>query len=379
MHQGEALAAVAGVELQWQAPKGVSGPTGAQSFVPLPIPVTRPGRPRWQRLWDFLAWILATNLALDRAIAEQRPDAVLLPGWSEYFAPLWAWQLRRWRRRGVRFGAVIHDPVRSHQVGPLWWHRWSMAQAYSFLDVAFVHEPIKLETGSRCFPALQTVVIPHGIYHFGSARQSRLAARERLGLPGGKPVFLSFGHIRDGKNLDLFFQAMERFPEVHLIVAGKEQSSGQRPVAYYQQLAERLGVAARVRWEVRYIEENEVGLFFDAADFLLLTYSADFRSASGVLAAAAHFKKTVLASSGAGPLQNDVRAFALGEWVEPDSQRSLEVGLARLLASPLSPNWAGYCEAHSWERNAALVSQHLVADKAVQSGSAACKSTEAES
>jgi hypothetical protein len=147
LHQGEALAAVEGVELLWQAPASVAAPPSARLLARLPTPETHPDRPRWQRAWDFVTGILATCRALDRAIARERPDAVMLPCWFEYFAPLWAWRFRRWRRKGVRFGALIHDPVRNLERGGRLWHRRSMREAYSFLDVAFLQPPFPRPPG----------------------------------------------------------------------------------------------------------------------------------------------------------------------------------------------------------------------------------------
>ena len=150
-------------------------------------------------------------------------------------------------------------------------------------------------------------------------------------------VFLAFGQIRDGKNLDLFLQAMTRLPEnVKLLVAGKGDSRSSKPPEFYQKLAEDLGVADRCRWDIRRIPEEEVGDVFATCDVVLLTYSAKFRSASGVLNAAVSARKPVLASSGAGPLKNVVSKYQLGVFVEPDKPEEILRGAKQLLDS-LSP------------------------------------------
>lgn len=184
---------------------------------------------------------------------------------------------------------------------------------------------------------------------------SREKARAELELPEHAKAFLSFGHIRDGKNLDLFIQAMREFRDVYLIVAGSEQSGGQKPAAYYQQLASQVGVSGRIRWNVRYIKSSESPRFFRAADFLLLTYSRQFRSASGVLAAAAHYELPCLASSGDGPLKTAVQSYDLGVFVSPDCSSAIRDGLKLLLKEDGKPDWRRYRVDHSWECNAALV------------------------
>jgi glycosyltransferase involved in cell wall biosynthesis len=145
-------------------------------------------------------------------------------------------------------------------------------------------------------------------------------------------VFLAFGQIRDGKNLDLFLRAMTRLPEnVKLLVAGKGDSGSSRPAAYYQKLAEELGVGDRCRWDIRRIPDEEAGDIFAACDVVLLTYSAKFRSASGVLNAAVSARKPVLASSGGGPLKTVVEKYHLGVFVEPDDAEEVLRGASKFI------------------------------------------------
>src|SRR5947208_8078444 len=168
--------------------------------------------------------ILHNFKVLSKTISAGGYNHVLLGSFSEYLAPLWSGQFRRFVRSGVIFGAIVHDPVRDFELGPTWWHRLSIACAYSFLREAFVHEAIELDT-IRNMPGLRTTVIPHGPYRFQKSTDTRDQARSKWKLPAEAKVMLSFGHIRDGKNLDLAIRAMADFPSLYLIVAGKEQSS----------------------------------------------------------------------------------------------------------------------------------------------------------
>ena len=186
-------------------------------------------------------------------------------------------------------------------------------------------------------------------------------------------VFLAFGQIRDGKNLDLFLRAMKQLPEnVKLFVAGKGDSGSSRPPEYYQKLAEELGVAERCRWEIRRIPEDEVGDIFAASDVVLVTYSAKFRSASGVLNAAVSARKPVLASSGLGPLKTVVEKYHLGVFVAPDNPGEILKGAQMILDSLtprasryqslatstlLKPDWEKYEKENSWVENARKVRQ----------------------
>lgn len=302
----------------------------------------------------FIRVILANVSKLASFIEENNFRYVLFSSYAEYLAPLWSGRLRQLTKKGVVFGAVVHDPVRDFVLGPRWWHRWSIACGYSFLREAFVHESIALDT-VRPMPQLRTTVIPHGTYHFDDATQSREAMRASLDLPLDAKVMLAFGHIRDNKNLDLVIQAMVDFPNVYLIVAGKELSSSQRPVAVYKDLAVKLGVAEQCRWQIRFIPQVEVANLFASADIIVLTYSENFRSASGVLNTATNYRKPCLASAGEGSLRSVVNRYELGIWVEPDNVDSIVTGIKRWLENPPNPRWNRYFEENSWVLNAKYV------------------------
>lgn len=295
---------------------------------------------------------------LKKIIKQGKFNKVLLASYVEYLAPLWSRKFTRLMKNGVKFAAIMHDPVRDYIVGPLWWHRRSIAAGYSFLHEAFVHEEIRLDTGLP-MPRLRTTVIPHGPYHFPNPTQSRDEMRKKLSIPDEAFVLLSFGHIRDGKNLDLVIRAMADLPSVYLVVAGKEQSSAQKPIGHYQALARTIGVQDRCRWIHGHVPETEIGNLFAGADGVLLTYSKNFRSASGVLNAAITYRKLCLASSGGGNLRSVVEHYGLGWFVAPDDLAALKVGIQRAANERIKPRWNDYESENSWERNARLVKERM--------------------
>jgi len=295
---------------------------------------------------------------LEKLIKTEKFRHVLFSTYTEYAAPLWAFRLRRFVRSGVRFSAILHDPVRNYVVGPKRWHTWSITEGYSFLRDIFVHEQI--DPGEIGIPTgIEVSLIPHGPLAFPGGDDSGSVVRKRLDIPGDAKVLLSFGQIRDGKNLDLVIGALREIPDAWLLVAGKVAGGGNRPVTDYQNLAESSGIANRCRWVTDYIESKDVASYFAAADAILLTYSRAFRSASGVLNAAACFQKPCIASSGAGPLRTQVTKYGLGVWVEPDDQQALKAGIATWLGGIPEPRWEEYRRENSWSRNAEVIRDRL--------------------
>ncbi|HBL10850.1 MAG TPA: glycosyl transferase family 1 [Cyanobacteria bacterium UBA11162] len=307
----------------------------------------------------FTAITLSNFNQLTNYIEENNFQYVLLGSYMEYLAPLWSSRLRQLAKKGVVFGAIVHDPVRDFVVGSRWWHRWSIACGYSFLREAFVHESIELDT-VRPMPQLRTTVIPYGIHHFPGADKCKQEMRAILNLPFDSKVMLAFGHIRDNKNLDLVIQAMVNIPDVYLIIAGKEQSSSQKRAAFYQDLATNLGVANRCRWKVEFIPDVEIANLFAATDIILLTYSKTFHSASSVLNTAASYCKPCIASAGKSSLRSVVQKYELGIWVDPDNVDAIANGIRRWLENPPIPQWQKYFEENCWELNAQLLIKHLL-------------------
>jgi glycosyltransferase involved in cell wall biosynthesis len=299
-----------------------------------------------------MAWdIIVCQLVLAIQIVKHRPDLVLLDSYVEYFSPVWVWP--HWllaRLAGVKYAANLHDPVRSYVVGPLWWHRLSVRLAYLPLDFVLVHD--KLPEPSPVPVGVKTVQVPVGVYDIAGPAHDASVIRHSWGVQAGQKIFLAFGYVRDGKNLDLAVRALASVPEVFLVVAGSVASTNDKPFGFYRDLAGELGVAGRCRFFEGFVADEELGKYFAGTDFVLLTYASSFHSQSGVLNIAARARKPVLASSAPSPLIESVKQFDLGIAVAPDSLAAVQTGMRQLIASPPSPRWQAYEASAAWAVNA---------------------------
>jgi glycosyltransferase involved in cell wall biosynthesis len=356
VYQGRALEQAGAGVVCLVAPSFLNGrPTGLETIPCLSDPPADSGSrlsKKIKMLWRINAnrWVLAWH------VWKRRPGLVLLASYTEYLSPLWVWPhwllARAW---GIRYAANLHDPVRDFAVGPAWWHRLSVRLAYLPLDFVLVHD--RLPEPSPVPARVRVVQVPHGLYDLGGPPVNPGEIRRHWGVKDGQKVFLAFGYVRDGKNLDLAVRALVQVPAAFLVLAGSVASNKDKTFDDYRRLAAELGVLPRCHFAEGFVADVELGKYFAGADFVLLTYASSFHSQSGVLNLAARARKPVLASAAPGPLLESVRKFQLGLTVEPDSAAAVVSGMQQLLVAPPSPDWANYEAAASWAVNAQGVLQ----------------------
>jgi glycosyltransferase involved in cell wall biosynthesis len=176
----------------------------------------------------------------------------------------------------------------------------------------------------------------------------RSAARRRLDLPPAARVLLVFGFVRPYKGLETTLRALASLPsDVHLLVAGEFYE----PKEPYVAAIERLAVTDRVRIVDRYIPRGDVGVFFDAADLVVLSYQR--ATQSGILPLAWRFGVPVVASR-VGGLLEQIRDGEDGLLVPPGDAGALAAavmrGLDAAFRARLCEGVARAREALSWDR-----------------------------
>lgn len=323
---GVSVTLLAPEELLARSPQGCGREPLSTAVVP-----SRSQAARWRRRVAHLSDTMSSISTLVRVIRAGGFRHVLLATYAEYGAPLWYKALKVLESEGVTFAAVLHDPVRDYVVGPSWWHRYSIRCGYAFLRNVFVHENVDRNV-SRIPERVDVTVVPHGPFEFPRETKTRQQVRAAHDIPDEAFLVLSFGQIRDGKNLHLVLDAIREFPDVWLLVAGKEVGGTRRQLEDYQKLAVDYAIADRCRWIPSYISVEEVSNLFTAADAAVMAYSAKFRSASRVLNTAVQFEKVCPASSGPEPLRKQIERYGFGVWIEPDARELLVEGLRKLCA-----------------------------------------------
>jgi glycosyltransferase involved in cell wall biosynthesis len=230
-----------------------------------------------------LSWFVAF-----RAIRRASADCVVFQWWNPAVGVSLGTiaHLLRWFTN-LRVVFICHNPE-PHEPGwldPLL-TRYALSGAHRIL----VHAEAQRGTVERRWPHAEVVCHPHPIYdQFCGHGLSRTEARERLGLDG--KLLLLFGYVRPYKGLGDLLHALQRLKPVlpvTLLVAGEFYL----PRAPFDELIRTLGLEDEVRIVDRYIPNEQVELYFAAADAVVCPYLS--ASQSGVVQLAYGFGKPVI-------------------------------------------------------------------------------------
>jgi glycosyltransferase involved in cell wall biosynthesis len=221
----------------------------------------------WLDSINPISWI-----ASFRKIRRYQPDVIVLQWWTTFWAPLWLTLtfLNRWLLK--RPIAIICHNVLPHEPRMLdkFLARLVLGQAQRLI----VQSTMEKNRLLSLKPDADVVVVPHPVYDmFADKRVPKHEARAELDLPPNIPILLFFGIVREYKGLRILLEAMPAIQKelgpVLLVVAGEFWEDK----ASYFHLIRELGIQKIVRIDDRYIPDEQVALYFSAADVLVAPYT----------------------------------------------------------------------------------------------------------
>ena len=266
-----------------------------------------------------LSWLSAPGI-----IAKDGPDVLLMKYWMSFFGPSLGSVAGSLRKRGVKTLTIL-DNVIPHEKRffDTAFTRYFLKRNDAFVAMS---EKVKADLLSLR-PDAKVILLPHPLYvQFGTPLPMPEARRE-LGIPDDRKVALFFGFIRDYKGLDLLIEAMAKLPSDHvLVIAGEPYGD----MAKYHEAIARYGLKDRIADHIRYIADQEVPLFFSAADAVVLPYKS--ATQSGITAIAYHFGTPVIATD-VGGLKESVEHGRTGLIVDRPESGAIAEAIAGFHAS----------------------------------------------
>jgi glycosyltransferase involved in cell wall biosynthesis len=296
-----------------------------------------------------------TWLETFRRINGDRPDALILQWWVPYWAPAFAsiaGLVRRFTATRVMF--ICHN-VFPHERSAI--DRALVRLALTQGQFFIVQSEKDFNDLKRLLPGAHVRRTVHPIYEALALAGMVTAeeAKRELRLEGN--VLLFFGFVREYKGLKYLLRAMPQVMgeiDAHLLVVGEfwdDKSS-------YLNLIGELGIAQAVTIVDRYIPNEELGLYFAAADVVVLPYVD--ATQSGVTQLAYGFEKPVITTL-VGGIPEVVKAGETGLIVPPQDSEALGEAIVRYfeedLGARFTPNIRAQVQggAFSWKGLVGLI------------------------
>jgi beta-1,4-mannosyltransferase len=132
----------------------------------------------------------------------------------------------------------------------------------------------KLKPGSN----QKVVYISHPHYReYYPNRIKKEEARERLGIPMGSFVFLFIGQIREYKNIPALVDAFKALDQENtvLLIAGKPRLD-----AVLTKIKNHIGNSSKIKLYSDFVKDEDVQVFTNAADLVVIPYKRIFNSGS---------------------------------------------------------------------------------------------------
>ena len=268
---------------------------------------------------------LSWRRAADR-IGEAGVTHAIFMWWHPFFGPCLGTLARMLQRREIPVTFLCHNVV-PHEGSGLTrvMSRWAFAPARAFIVHAGELTGALAELAPK---GAKIEASPHPIYDQYGKPPPVAEARAKLGLTTAR-VLLFFGLIRAYKGVTTLIRAFgliaREDPDITLVIAGECYD----PEAPYRKLIAELGLEARVRFENRFIQNEEVATYFAAADVVTLPYHT--ASASGVIPIAYAMDRPVVATR-VGGLPEVVFEGETGTLVPPQDVEALAAAVRAVLA-----------------------------------------------
>ena len=298
---------------------------------------------RWIDSINPLSWFKSGNM-----LAEKRFDLIIFRFWNPFFAPALGTIAGIIKKKSPKTKLMsLCDNILPHERTPL---------GNFFTNYLFQKLDGHLVQSSQTEGDLQEVLdYPiyekrfHPVYNTFPEKIDKNTAKNKLGLKA-ENIILYFGIIRDYKGFDILLKAVSilknKMTDFHLLAGGECYGSEDK----YTKIISDLGISDFITWHNRYIPDQDVSIYFSAADVVALPYRT--ASQSGITQIAYYYDLPVIVTN-VGGLPEIVDEGKSGFTISPENPEELVTVLAENIGnstfSDMSKYITSFKEKFSWE------------------------------
>ena len=291
-------------------------------------------------------------------IAATQPDGLVFKFWLPFFAPAFGTIARRVKKQspGTRVVAIL-DNLIPHERRPF---DLPLARYFAGAVDSFIAMSRSVEADLREMkPDAPCQFVPHPVYPQFGERIEKDKARRQLGIDPDERILLFFGFIRDYKGLDVLLEAMPAVTErtgARLLVLGEFYSGKDRVL---EQMG-RLSLEETVTLHDEYVPDERVGLYFSAADVVVLPYRS--ATQSGIVPIAYQLERPVICTD-VGGLAEIVLHERTGLVIPPENPSALADAVVHFYEANLEEPMVAAAkiekERYSWSHMAGAVEKAI--------------------
>lgn len=269
-------------------------------------------------------------------IRRENPDLILYDWYQPFFGPMFfgigLLLPGRLRKRMV----AISENVISHEARSIDRFLTIIGLYWSRAFLALSHQVEKdLKPFQKNRPVYRSELPVFDAYQKSVLTRDKLL--QKFGISTEDRVLLFFGYIRHYKGLDLLIDALKILRNednrYRLLIAGESYED----VNLYHQQIEKNSLRSAVYFQEAYIDNAEVGDWFEVADVVVLPYRS--ATQSGILNMAYGFHKPVIITD-VGGLGEFVREGKTGIIVKEASAASIAAGIETFFLQKETTNFA---------------------------------------
>lgn len=284
-----------------------------------------------------------------RQIKQFDPQMVIIQWWTTFWAPAFWFISRSLQKRKIPVAFVIHN-VMPHEAR--FFDRWLVRATLKHGNALIYLSPQEGERLRNLLPGSRVYPSSLPIFKISQTHLDRSIAKQKLGLNSDQKVLLFFGLVRPYKGLSVLLNALEILHKEGikpiLIVVGEFWED---PETYIRQI-HNLSLADQVKIENRYVPNEEVGIYFSAADGFVAPYVEGTQSAA--IKVAMDYQIPILASD---KISGDLSLTDYPVFVHPSGDvAELAASIRQFLRESPSQTTPKF-QPHGWQDTILLIEQ----------------------